>query len=173
MYVDQTTTFWVASRVGNDGTTATGAKDERDLENGQFHQNNGFWLVFDAYQNMTIETVKAYANGLGSRRMTLVDANGATLQSSRSTWRTARTSSTLNFFVPAGEGYGLRVSSDNPQLWRDGIGSDPELPLRPRRLRRHHRHQRQRRQQPELLLLLLRLDRCRSTPWAAPRSACP
>ena len=50
-----------------DGTTATGGKDERDLDNGQFHQNNGFWLVFDAYQNMTLESVKAYASGLGAR----------------------------------------------------------------------------------------------------------
>ena len=34
----------------------------------------------------------------------------------------------LNFFVPAGEDYGLRVSSDNPQLWRDGIGLNPDYP---------------------------------------------
>ena len=128
VYVDQTTTFWVASESVNDGTTATGAKDERDLDNGQFHQNNGFWLVFDAYQNMTLESVKAYASGLGSRQVTLVDASGATLQSSTVNMEDGENTVDLNFFVPAGEGYGLRVSSDNPQLWRDGIGSNPDYP---------------------------------------------
>ena len=128
MYVDQTTTFWVATESTNPGTDATGAKAVRDEENGQFHQNNGFWLVFDAYQNMTIETVKTYANGLGTRIVTLVDANGATLQSSTVNMEDGENVVALNFFVPAGEGYGLRISSDNPQLWRDGIGSDPEYP---------------------------------------------
>ena len=30
--------------------------------------------------------------------------------------------------MPAGSGYGLRSTDDNPQLWRDGIGSDPDYP---------------------------------------------
>ena len=30
--------------------------------------------------------------------------------------------------MPAGSGYGLRRTDDNPQLWRDGIGSDPDYP---------------------------------------------
>ena len=128
VYVDQTTTFWVETEAGYDGTTATGGKDDLDLENGQFHQNNGFWLVFDAYQNMTIETVKAYANGLGARTITLVNANGGTIQSVTVNMEDGENVVDLNLFVPAGEGYGLRVSSDNPQLWRDGIGSDQSYP---------------------------------------------
>ena len=58
-FVGATTTFWVESQSGNPGTTASGAKAMRDEVNGQHHQNNGFWLVFDAYQSMTINSVKA------------------------------------------------------------------------------------------------------------------
>ena len=127
-YVGATTTFWVESESANPGTEGTGGKDVRDEENGQYHQNGGFWLVFDAYQSLTIESVKTYANGLGTRIVTLVDANGATIQSSTVNMQDGENTVALNFFVPAGEGYGLRVSSDNPQLWRDGIGSDPDYP---------------------------------------------
>ena len=49
----------------------------RDDENGQHHQNSGFWLVFDAYQNLNLESVKVYANGAGNRTIALVNANGA------------------------------------------------------------------------------------------------
>ena len=128
VYVGQTTTFYVSSESINDGTEATGAKNERDLDNGQFHQNNGFWLVFDAYQNMTIESVKVYADGLGARTVALVAADGSTVQASTVNMQDGENTIDLNFFVPAGEGYGLRVSSDAPQLWRDGIGSNPEYP---------------------------------------------
>jgi hypothetical protein len=34
----------------------------------------------------------------------------------------------LNFEVPAGGPYGLRVMGGNPQLWRDGNGSNPTYP---------------------------------------------
>ena len=129
VYVDQTTTFWVESESINDGTSATGAKADRDLDNGQYHQNNGFWLVFDAYQNMTLESVKVYANGLGARTVALVAADGSTVQASTINMQDGENTIDLNFFVPAGEEYGLRVSSDNPQLWRDGIGSNPDYPF--------------------------------------------
>ena len=128
VFVDQTTTFWVESESVNDGTIATGAKEWIDEENGQFHQNNGFWLVFDAYQNLSLESVKVYADGLEARTFALVDANGATLSSSTFVIEDGENTVELNWFVPAGQGYGLRVTSDNPQLWRDGIGSDPEFP---------------------------------------------
>ena len=128
VYVDGTTTFWAETEAVNPGTMATGGKNDRDIENGQFHQNNGFWLVFDAYQNFTIQNLKVYANGLGARTITLVNANGTTIQSSTENMQDGENVVDVNFFVPAGEGYGLRVSSDNPQLWRDGIGSEQNYP---------------------------------------------
>ena len=128
VYVEETTTFWAETESANPGTMATGGRDDRDLDNGQFHQNNGFWLVFDAYQDFTIQSFKCYANELGARTVALVDANGATIQASTVNLQDGENVVSVNFFVPAGQGYGLRVTSDNPQLWRDGIGSEQSYP---------------------------------------------
>ncbi|MDC0600512.1 C25 family cysteine peptidase [Flavobacteriales bacterium] len=127
-YVGATTTFWVESESANPGTEGTGGKDVRDDENGQHHQNSGFWLVFDAYQNLNLESVKVYANGAGNRTIALVNANGAELESVTVNVPDGESVVELGFFVPAGAGYGLRSADDNPQLWRDGIGSDPDYP---------------------------------------------
>ncbi len=128
VFVDQTTTFWVESESYNPGTVGTGGKDERDEENGQYHQNAGFWLEFDAYQNLNIQSVKVFANGDGDRTISLVNNAGTSMASVTLDIPDGESVVELNFFVPAGSGYGLRCSSDNPQLWRDGIGSNPEYP---------------------------------------------
>ena len=128
VFVGQTTTFWVESESINPGTIGTGGKDDRDEENGQYHQNAGFWLVFDAYQNLNIQSVKVYANGDGERTISLVNSAGSTLSSATVDLPDGESVVALNFFVPAGSDYGLRCSSDNPQLWRDGIGSEPQYP---------------------------------------------
>lgn len=127
-YVGATTTFWVESESANPGTEGTGGKDVRDDENGQHHQNSGFWLVFDAYQNLNLESVKVYANQEGNRTIALVNANGTELESVTVNVPDGESVVELGFFVPAGAGYGLRSTDDNPQLWRDGIGSDPDYP---------------------------------------------
>lgn len=127
-YVGATTTFWVESESANPGTSGTGAKASRDDLNGQHHQNAGFWLVFDAFQAMTIESVKVYANGAGTREIALVDANGAVLESTTVDLPEGESTVDLGFYVVAGEGFGLRSLDDNPQLWRDGIGSEQTYP---------------------------------------------
>ena len=128
VYVGATTTFWVESESANPGTMGTGAKSERDEENGQHHSNAGFWLVFDAYQGLTIESVRVWANGAGNRTITLVNDAGTELESVTVDVADGESVVELGFFVPAGSGYGLRSTDDNPQLWRDGIGSDPDYP---------------------------------------------
>ena len=127
--VGVTTTFWVESESTNPGTSATGAKADRDEENGQHHTNSGFWLVFDAYQGLTIESVKVFANEAGNRTIALVDDNGIELESVTVNVPDGESVVDLGFYVPTGEGYGLRSTDDNPQLWRDGIGSNPEYPF--------------------------------------------
>ncbi len=165
-YVGATTTFWVEeSESANPGTSGTGAKASRDDLNGQHHQNAGFWLVFDAFQAMTIESVKVYANGAGTREIALVDANGAVLESTTVDLPEGESTVDLGFYVVAGEGFGLRSLDDNPQLWRDGIGSEQTYPYALGDFGEITGTSVQRRQRPELLLLLLRLDsecgRCR------------
>ena len=77
---------------------------------------------------MTIESVKVYANGAGTREIALVDANGTVLESTTVDLPEGESTVDLGFYVVAGEGFGLRSLDDNPQLWRDGIGSEQTYP---------------------------------------------
>ena len=85
-------------------------------------------MVFDAYQGLTIESVRVWANGAGNRTIALVNDAGTELESVTVDVADGESVVELGFFVPAGSGYGLRSTDDNPQLWRDGIGSDPDYP---------------------------------------------
>ena len=128
VFVGATTTFWVETESVNPGTDGTGGKSARDEDNGQHHPNANFWLTFDAYQGMTIESVVVYAADAGPRSIALVNANGTELASTTVEVPEGESTVELGFFVPAGVDYGLRSTDDNPGLWRDGIGSDPEYP---------------------------------------------
>jgi hypothetical protein len=48
-----------------------------------------------------------------------VDASGATIATGTFTIPDGESMVTLDFFVPAGSGYGLRLVGNNPLLWRD------------------------------------------------------
>lgn len=128
VFVGATTTFWVESESSNPGTEGTGGKDDRDEDNGQYHPNSSFWLTFDAYQGMTLESVVVYAEDAGNRTIALVNDNGTELESITVNVPAGESTVDLGFYVPAGADYGLRSTDDNPGLWRDGIGSDPEYP---------------------------------------------
>ena len=128
VFVGATTTFWVESESSNPGTEGTGGKDDRNEDNGQYHPNSSFWLTFDAYQGMTLESVVVYAEDAGNRTIALVNDNGTELESITVNVPAGESTVDLGFYVPAGADYGLRSTDDNPGLWRDGIGSDPEYP---------------------------------------------
>ena len=96
---------------------------------GQYLSNNAYFLIFDANEDLVIKSVKVYANGAADRTIAVVDGNGNTVVSGVFSIPDGESRVNLNFDVPAGTGYGLRVTSDNPQLWRDGNGSNPPFPF--------------------------------------------
>lgn len=128
-FLDENTTFWASSVAPSGGPGVFGGRTDRDAGNGQFHTNGSFWQVFTATESFTIRSVKVYANGSGNRTIGLVNmANNATIVEGVFNIPTGEQRVQLDFEVPGPGNYGLRIMSGNPQLWRDGLGSNPSYP---------------------------------------------
>jgi ASPIC and UnbV/Secretion system C-terminal sorting domain/FG-GAP-like repeat/Ig-like domain CHU_C associated len=121
-FLNVNTSFWAADQNLYGGQLSTGGQADRLLTAmpGQYHPNNGFYLLFDAYQEMVINSVKVYASGAGNRTIAVVDDQGTEIISGVFNIPDGESRVDLNFTVPAGTDHGLRVTSNNPLLWRDG-----------------------------------------------------
>ena len=124
--ISETTTLWVEDI--NDSGLEEGNGGRMGMGQGQYHDNSVRWLLFDAYQDLVIHTVDVYANGAGERELGVIDAEGNVLASGVFDLTDGMNTLTLDFEVPAGTNYGLRSFADNPQLWRDGPGTDMAYP---------------------------------------------
>ena len=88
-------------------------------QNGQYHDNNSFYLTFDVSQPCTLASVRVFANGAGNRSIALVNAAGDVLQAFPVMVPDGESVIELNLPLSPGTGYGLQCLSQNPQLWRD------------------------------------------------------
>ena len=125
---------------------------------GQYHNNSNYWLRFDAYQDIVIESVKVFANGADDRTIAVIDAAGNILDQVTVSVPDGESVVELGLEAPAGVALGLRSLDNNPQLWRDGQGSDSTTLTRWGDSRYHIEQRQQPEQRHQLLLLLLRLD---------------
>jgi len=112
--------YWVEEVHQYGGDSAQGGKAEKEESPyGQFHNSTSFWNRFDAHQDMILNSVKVFAGNTSNRTIQLVGAGNNVLQSLTAEVPQGESFVALNFFVPEGTGYGLRLSGSNPQLWRD------------------------------------------------------
>jgi len=126
--VSTTTSFWVSATQDSPGALANGGPEDRTTS-GQFHPNTDFFPLFTANEAFTILSVKVFANGAGNRTIALIDrADGSTVTTGTYAIPDGESRVTLNYNVPAAGNYALRCVGGNPQLWRDGIGSNPTYP---------------------------------------------
>ncbi|MBP7408497.1 MAG: VCBS repeat-containing protein [Flavobacteriales bacterium] len=126
-----TTTYYVSAGTVNGGGSWYGGATDRlqTAAPGQYHNNADNYLFFTATEAFTIVSVKVYANNAGNRTVALINrSNGATLATSTINIPAGESRITLDFAVPDAGDYGLRVVGGNPQLWRDGTGSNPAYP---------------------------------------------
>jgi hypothetical protein len=86
---------------------------------GLFHNSSSYYNLFDAYEDIIIDNVKVYANGAEDRTIQVVNESGEVIAETTVLIPDGESVVTLNFFVPAGENYGLRCAGNDPQLWRD------------------------------------------------------
>ena len=124
--LNETTTFWVEDVLNHGLETAMGGSTAQS--EGQYHNNSNYWLRFDAYEDIVIESVKVFANGAEDRTIAVVDAAGNIVDEVTVAVPDGESVVALGLEVPAGVGHGLRSMDNNPQLWRDGQGSDLDYP---------------------------------------------
>ncbi|MCB9183132.1 MAG: VCBS repeat-containing protein [Flavobacteriales bacterium] len=131
-FVSSNTVFYATAATVHGGEVSYGGPQDRlnTASPGQYHINADNYPFFTAYEPFTIVSVKVYANGAGSRTVQLTDrTDGSVLASFTADVPDGESRITLNFDVPAAGDYGLRIASGNPQLWRDGLGSNPAYPF--------------------------------------------
>lgn len=115
-----TTSYWVEDSNVIPGVSASGGKDaQTNNGEGQYQQNSNFFLIFDANEDIIINSVRVFADGAGERTIGVIDAGGNTIISNTFSIPDGESVVNLNFFVPAGTGYGLRPFDQSPLLWRD------------------------------------------------------
>ena len=120
------TTYWVEDVAASMAEQFTGGESEVDM--GQYHTNDAYYMLFDAYDDLQLVEVTVFANGSGVRQIELLDAQGATVFVGDFDLADGTNVVELGWTVPAGTNYGLKCNADNPQLWRDGNGSDLNYP---------------------------------------------
>jgi hypothetical protein len=86
--------------------------------------NFSHYLIFDASDGLTIQSVDVYASGSGARTIELQSSTGATLLSTTVTISTTgKTRVPLNFHVPAGTGYHLAATGTLINFFRNNGGA--------------------------------------------------
>ncbi len=116
--LDLTTSYWVEAFNSAGGDIEFGGRFSNDGD-GVFHNNSIRWLEFDAFEDMTLVSVKVYANGEANRTIELIDENGNVLDSVTALVPDGESRVDLNFEVAEGAGYGLRCADGDPQLFRN------------------------------------------------------
>lgn len=126
--VTANTTVYVASQeVYGEIESANGGR-ETTAEPGQHHNNSDNGLVFTANEDMIINDVKVFANGGGMRTIVLYNSSFEVIESQDFNIPDGESVVELNYSVPAGEDYILITDDNNPQLWRDAVGSGVDYP---------------------------------------------
>lgn len=127
--LNSSTSFWCANVVSSDAPATFGGPEDRTTD-GQYHPNASFYLLFTANEPFVLRSVKVFANGAGARPIGLVNTvSGNTVVQGNFNIPDGESRVELGFTIPAAGNYALRIMSGNPQLWRDGIGSNPDYPF--------------------------------------------
>ncbi len=120
-------TVWVSSsHVTSESSPAGG--ELTNQATGAYHGNSSRWLEFDVYEDMLLSSVTVYANGAYDRTFELIDGTNNVLASTTVFVEDGEFVLDLNFEIPAGLGYGLRSTTSDPQLWREGTDSGLSYP---------------------------------------------
>ncbi len=121
-YVNSTSTYYVEAINSSPLITAQGGNPSNSTS-GQY-SNSTFHLLFDAAQDMIIDSVMVYALNAGQRNIELITSSGVQIAFGTFDVPAGQSYIPLNFAVPQGTGYGLRpLVNSQPGLWRDGLGS--------------------------------------------------
>ena len=118
--------IWVSNSNGE--FDVYGGKINPDFNNGQYHDNSGYWLIFNVNEDVIFNSVEVYSEQGGEHIIEILDFDGNVLQDFTQILVSGVNEFILNYELPAGEGYGIRSGVESPFLWRDDDNSDINFP---------------------------------------------
>ncbi len=127
LQVNVTTTYWAEDVRVSGGESQLGG-ELTNQEGGAYHGNSDRWLEFDVHEDLRLNSVTLFADGTYERSFELIDAFGAVLESTTQLVEDGTFVLNLDWDIAPGNGYGLRCTSDDPQLWREGTDSTLDYP---------------------------------------------
>ena len=125
--VTETTTFWAEDAQISQEEAVEGGELTNQPQGG-YHNNGARWLEFDVHQDIRLNSVTLFANGNAPRSFELIDEFGEVLESTTVMVEDGEFVLELDWDIAPGINYGLRCTSGNPQLWREGTDSDLNYP---------------------------------------------
>ena len=120
--VMETSTYWVEAVQTTTGPSGLGG-ELNFQEGGQYHPNSARWLEFDVFEPMRLLDVTLFASGTYDRSFEVINAFGQVLWSSTVTVTDGEFILPIGLELEPGTEYGLRCTTDDPQLWREGTSS--------------------------------------------------
>ncbi len=88
-----------------------------------FNNSNFHYLKFNCYTDITLVSVKVYAENTKNRTIILYDNNNNVVEDTTVSIAAGASRVTLNFNIPAGNGYMLQCETSYPQLYRNSVGA--------------------------------------------------
>jgi hypothetical protein len=85
-------------------------------------------LEFDVYESCRLNSVTLYASGTYERSFELINEFGMVLASTTDLVQDGMHVLQLDWDIEPGVNYGLRCTTDDPQLWREGTSSTLSYP---------------------------------------------
>ncbi|HCC63601.1 MAG TPA: hypothetical protein DEP62_00175, partial [Flavobacteriales bacterium] len=125
--VDATVTYWAEDVRVNAGETQIGG-ELQNQPGGAYHTNSQRWLEFDVHEDIRLNSVTLYANGTYERSFELINEFGMVLESTTQNVTDGTFVLELGWDIEPGANYGLRCTTNDPQLWREGTDSDLSYP---------------------------------------------
>jgi hypothetical protein len=116
-----TTTYFAQDFNINAGTNSTVGAASTAIGGGSYLNNDQQYLIFNTTQNISINSVDVDANGAGARTFMVLDQGGNLVQGTTVNVPNGVSTVPLNFQVPAGSNYQMRVSG-TANMYRNNTG---------------------------------------------------
>lgn len=126
--INTETSYWVEEVHTYGGGISYGGKTDRTQSGGDWHTSTGFYLIFDVIEEMTLKSVKVYADGAGDRTIYIEDGNGSTVHSQTFTIPDGESRVIMDWVLTPGTDYRFRVQESNHGLWRDNNAAQVNFP---------------------------------------------
>ena len=116
------TTNYYASEAIPNATITIGAASNSIGAGGNFTANDGHGIYFDVSKPCILRSVDVYAGAAGNRTFEVIDINGQAINSAVKNLTAGKNTVTLDFSLPVGSGYLIKIKGTLVDLYRNSAG---------------------------------------------------